>query len=100
MRLTRIRSAAVIGGFRLRLRLTDGSVIERDVGSLLQGPIFAPLRRDPDMFARVRVQGGTVVWPNGADLCPDVLIWNGPPPRSGKRAPRRRVLPPTDRRRA
>ena len=21
-----------------------------------------------------------VVWPNGADLCPDVLIWGGPPP--------------------
>ncbi len=29
---------------------------------------------------QVRVEGGTAVWPNGADLCPDVLIWNGPPP--------------------
>jgi hypothetical protein len=36
--------------------------------------VFAPLR-DPDYFALVRVDPelGTVVWPNGADLCPDVL---------------------------
>lgn len=32
------------------------------------------------MFARVGIDGGTVSWPNGADLCPDVVIWGGPPP--------------------
>lgn len=26
------------------------------------------------------VERGTLVWPNGADLCPDVLIWSGVPP--------------------
>lgn len=36
--------------------------------------IFAPLLQD-DYFRQVRVNTelGTVVWPNGADLCPDVL---------------------------
>ena len=31
--------------------------------------------RDPDVFGRVRVddEAGTVVWPNGADLAPEVL---------------------------
>jgi len=36
--------------------------------------VFAPLR-DPAYFAQVRVDPelGTVAWPNGADLDPDVL---------------------------
>jgi len=31
--------------------------------------------RDPALFARVEVdaEAGTIVWPNGADLDPDVL---------------------------
>ena len=36
--------------------------------------VFAPLLQD-DYFRLVTVNSelGTVVWPNGADLCPDVL---------------------------
>jgi hypothetical protein len=29
-----------------------------------------------------------VVWPNGADLCPDVLIWGGPPPQEPRIPPK------------
>ncbi len=38
------------------------------------GPMFVPLRNEA-FFAHVRVDEelGTVVWPNGADLAPDVL---------------------------
>ncbi len=56
------------------------ALIEREVAPLLKGPVFDHIRTDPGEFARVKVEGGTVAWPNGADLCPDVLIWNGPPP--------------------
>ena len=80
MTLVRITQAEALAGTRLRLTLTDGSIIERDVGPLLVGPIFDGIRDDPAAFVQVRVEGGSVVWPNGADLCPDVLIWNGPPP--------------------
>lgn len=80
MPLVRIKEASALNGTRLRLVLTDGRVIERDIAELLEGPVFEPLKRDPDLFRQVRVEGGTVVWPNGADLCPDVLIWGGPPP--------------------
>lgn len=80
MSLLRIREVVPLGGFRLRLRLINDVLVERDVSELMRGPIFEDLRRNPEMFRDVRVQGGTVVWANGADLCPDVLIWGGPPP--------------------
>jgi len=82
--MLRISKVEPLKDFRLRLTLTDATVIERDVAPLLTGPIFAMIRSNPEMFAQVRAENGTVVWPNGADLCPDVLIWNGPPP--GERA--------------
>lgn len=80
MTLIRISAVEPGDGFRLRLTLTDGSVIERDIGPLMVGPVFAPLHANPARFRQARAEGGSVVWPNGADLCPDVLIWGGPPP--------------------
>ncbi len=80
MSLVRVQDVSPLDGFRLRLTLTDGRVIERDVLSLLVGPIFDPIKSDRELFCQARVEAGTVVWPNGADLCPDVLIWGGAPP--------------------
>lgn len=80
MSLLRIAAVTALSDRRLRLRLTDGTTIERDAGPLLVGPVFEQVRSEAQMFARVRVESGTVVWPNGADLCPDVLIWGGAPP--------------------
>jgi hypothetical protein len=39
-----------------------------------RGGVFQPLQ-DPDYFARVAVdtEAGTLVWPNGVDLDPDML---------------------------
>lgn len=87
MALLRIRNAEAFEGFKLRLTLTDGSVIERGVAHLLRGPVFDRIRSDPAEFARIRVEAGTVVWPNGADLCPDTLIWSGLPPENEARPP-------------
>ena len=80
MTLVRIQDAAPLEGFRVRLKLTDGRIVERDLEELLTGPVFAGLRGNPERFREFRVEGGTLVWPGGADLCPDVLIWGGPPP--------------------
>lgn len=80
MALLRIRKVEPLEAFKLKLILSDGSTIERDVSRLLVGPVFENIRNDSGLFAQVRVEAGTVVWPNGADLCPDVLIWGGAPP--------------------
>jgi hypothetical protein len=80
--LLRIREVLPVESFRLRLTLTDGSIVERDIADLLMGPMFETIRKDPLAFRQVTVESGTVVWPNGADLCPDVLIWGGPSPTS------------------
>jgi len=95
MPLVRIQNVVPLQGFHLRLTLTDGSVIERDVSHLLVGPIFETIRTDPARFREVRAEEGTLVWPNGADLCPDVLIWEGAPPKDGGVPPERPSAKPS-----
>ena len=74
--MIRIRGVEPLGGFRVRLSLTNGSSREIDLGPYLTGPVFEAIRRDPAAFQAVHVDEdlGTVVWPNGADIDPDVLI--------------------------
>jgi hypothetical protein len=55
-------------------------VIERDLGPMLVGPVFSEILSEEARFREMRVERGILVWPNGADLCPDVLIWGGLPP--------------------
>jgi hypothetical protein len=81
MSFLRIKQAVPLEAFRLRLTLTDGSVVERDVENLLSGPVFESIRRDPALFRKVRVEHGTLAWPGDVDLCPDMIIWQGPPPK-------------------
>lgn len=88
----RIRRAVPLPGFVVRLTLTDGATVERDIGGLLVGPVFEPIRRDPRVFERVRVRHGTLAWPGDVDLDPDVLIWGGAPPGSDARPPSNLVV--------
>jgi hypothetical protein len=64
-----------LGGHRLYLRFEDGVEGNLDFAERLRFEgVFAPLK-DPAIFARVQIHPelGTVVWPTGADLDPDVL---------------------------
>ena len=71
----RIHPAGKATGYRLHLRFEDGTQGEVDVAELIAFTgVFAPLR-DKAVFDQVRVDPtlGTVVWPGGGDLDPDVL---------------------------
>ena len=72
--LARVTEVESLGEFRLRLTFSDGLVRELDFDGVLVGGVFEPLA-DPVFFARVSVDvvAGTVKWPNGVDLDPDVL---------------------------
>jgi hypothetical protein len=61
---------------KLELSFADGLKAVVDMEKVIQtfDGVFAPLK-DPDFFRQVKVDSeiGTIVWPNGADVCPDVL---------------------------
>jgi hypothetical protein len=64
-----------LGEYRLRVRFEDGVEGVVDVATMVRFEgVFAPLR-DHAKFADVRVNPeiGTICWPSGADLDPDVL---------------------------
>lgn len=73
--MVRIRSVVPLEGYCVRLGFTNGTERILDLAPFLRGPVFEPLREDPAVFRSVQVDPelGTIVWPNGADICPDVL---------------------------
>ena len=64
--------AAYSGDFRIQLTFNDGTSEIVDFRHWLEGPIFEPLQ-DVAYFRRFFVEGGTVSWPNGADIAPETL---------------------------
>ena len=71
-KILRILTVRYLGDYRLYLEFNNGDAGEVDLSSELDGPIFQPLQ-DPGVFATARLEGGTVAWPNGADLAPEYL---------------------------
>ena len=72
--LTKVTSLEKLGGFRLRVRLSDGSEGVHDFAALVNepGPMLEPLR-DEAYFARVFLEFGAPTWPNGFDIAPEWL---------------------------
>lgn len=60
------------GEYRIHLTFNDRTEGTIDFGPWLQGPIFEPLK-DLEYFKRFFLDGGTVSWPNGADVAPETL---------------------------
>ena len=63
-----------LGGHRLAIEFSDGTIGTRDFAFLLSrsGPMVEPLK-DPAYFARVFIDDGALTWPNGYDWDPLAL---------------------------
>ncbi len=75
-----VRHVTYVSDHKLLLSFDDGSERLVDLAKELDGEIFEPLK-DIDYFKRVRVNPDldTLVWENGADMCPDFLYKIGTP---------------------
>ncbi len=71
-RLPAVTRAKYCGAYRIRVTFDDGIEGVVDFEPWLRGPIFEPLK-DLDYFRRFAVEGGTIAWPNGADVAPETL---------------------------
>jgi hypothetical protein len=86
LELVKVVSVRHVRDHVLWLEFSDGLRGEVDLANQLHGEMFAPLR-DPAVFARARVDCGTVAWPSGIDWAPESLhdqvrAAKGLPPRS------------------
>ena len=77
-----VTNVRVVSGFTIHVTFVDGVERDIDLDSHMFGPVFEPIRRDPKMFAEVRVddESDTICWPNGADIAPETLYYEGEPP--------------------
>jgi hypothetical protein len=73
--MRKVSEAQLLGGYRVAVTFVDGLKKQVDLRPYLRGPIFEPMLRDENVFASFTVDRelGTIVWPNGADIDPDVL---------------------------
>lgn len=92
--LPAVSRAEYRGDFRIHVTFSDGSQNTIDLRQWLEGPMFEPLKNH-EYFQRFFVDGGTIVWPNGADIAPETL-YEVP----GRKAQPDRRLQPTKARRA
>jgi hypothetical protein len=59
-------------GYRIHIVFNDGSENTVDFRPWFNGPVFAPLA-NVEYFKHFFLDGGTVAWPNGADVAPETL---------------------------
>lgn len=85
--MLRIRAVEPLQGRSVRLTLSDGTQVVRDLVELLHGPVFERVASDDATFRRVQAIDGTLVWPGDVDLAPETLIWDGPTPADDDQRP-------------
>ena len=70
--LPHVIEARYVSGYCLDLLFNTGVRKTVDFARWLSGPVFVPLRKEAE-FRKFFLSGGTVCWPNGADIAPETL---------------------------
>ncbi|MBI2441892.1 MAG: DUF2442 domain-containing protein [Lentisphaerae bacterium] len=71
--LNEVTSIEYRNGYVYHVVFDDGLGGDIDLsGYIGSGPIFSPLK-DLAYFRKARIEGGTISWPNGADIAPEAL---------------------------
>jgi hypothetical protein len=70
--------------FWLAVEFDTGEKRLFDLKPYLRGSLFEPLK-DESLFRQVEIEEdfGGLVWPTGADLCPDMVYMNAVPAKVG-----------------
>ncbi len=73
-----VKKAKYLDGYRVQLSFDDKKVKIVDLQDMLKDAknMFLALK-EINFFKKVKSDGTTLVWPNGVDLCPDVLYEMG-----------------------
>ena len=74
--IKKVVEAKPVEDFRVTVRFDDGVIKTVDLEPYLRGPIFDPVRLDQAAFCSMKIDGGTLAWPNGADIDPLVLYYD------------------------
>ena len=73
-KLLRILQVEPLEGYHVRVFLTNGEERVLDLRPHLRGPLFRDILLDSHRFRQVQIEHGTLSWPTGEDLDPDVLL--------------------------
>jgi hypothetical protein len=71
--LNKVTAIDYRGGYVFHVLFDDGLEADADLAKYVgKGPVFEPLS-DLTFFRQARIEGGTIAWPNGADIAPETL---------------------------
>ena len=87
--MVEVTAVRIIEARTVELTFADRSIRVVDLAPFLWGPVFEAIAADDELFAQVAVDSelGTIGWPNGADLDPDVLHGDYQPAQTSEQLP-------------
>ena len=71
--LNEVKKIKYRGDYTYNIKFDDDVEGDLDFSEYLsKGPVFDVLK-DEKVFSKATVEGGTITWPNGADIAPETL---------------------------